>query len=140
MKTDEDLELREEFARLRREELATLPPFARTIAAARAKVGDRARPRRWAFAIAAPLAAAAALALWLVASPETPQTAGPTEVALGGTLESWDTPTDYLLDAPGTDLLDSLLDLDETDLYEVELTTDPEPRADSPESGIRRYA
>jgi hypothetical protein len=141
MKTDEDLDLRQEFSRLRREEVATLPAFARTLAGARRKAIDRPRPHRWGFVLAAPLAAAAALAVWMIASQETPRTTtAPTEVALGTTLDTWGTPTDYLLDAPGTDLLDSTLDLGETDFYELELTTDFDPRADSSANGHRRHA
>lgn len=141
MKTDEDLDLQQEFARLRREEVAVVPPFARTLNAARGKAPDRARPLRWGFALAAPLAAAAAVALWVVAAHQAPQpTTTTTEVALHTSLEGWDTPTDYLLDAPGIDLLDSLPELGDTDSYDIELTTDLEPRAESSARGLRRYA
>jgi hypothetical protein len=121
MKPDEDLDLRQEFARLRQEEDATLPTFARTLAAVRRKADDRTRPRRWGLVLAAPLAAAAALALWLVGSPDSPQTAAPTEIALDATLASWGTPTDYLLDAPGTYLLGTVPELGETDSYDTAL-------------------
>jgi hypothetical protein len=140
MKTDEDLDLRQEFARLRREEVATLPAFERTLAVARRKAANRPHPRRWAFALTVPLAAAAALALWVVGTQETPQTTTtPTEVALGATFESWETPTDYLLDALGVNLLDTVPELGDTDSYDMELTTDLEPRADSSAGGVRRY-
>lgn len=139
MKTDEDLDLRQEFVRLRREEAAMLSPFRSTLDAVRRRASARPRPIRWGFAVAAPLAATAALALWLLARQETPQsTAAPTEVAAA--LENWSTPTDYLLDSPGIDLLDSLPELGDTDSYDMQLTTDLEPRADSSASGTRRYA
>jgi hypothetical protein len=141
MKADEDLDLRQEFIRLRQEESDALPTFARTLATARREAVDRPRPRRWGFTLAVPLAAAAALALWLVGSQYTTQTTTtPTEVALGTALEGWETPTDYLLDALGTNLLDTLPDLGDTDSYDVETTTDLEPRANSTAGGVRRYA
>lgn len=141
MKREEDLDLRREFARLRNEGSTAVPSFARTLDAARQRAAERSRPRRWAWAAAAPLAAAAAFALWITPSQETRQsTTAPTEVALGSVLESWETPTDYLLDTPGTDLLDSTLEIGETDLYEIELPTEPEPRTDSSQTVRRRYA
>jgi hypothetical protein len=121
MKPDEDLDLRQEFVRLRQEEVATLPTFARTLGAARRMADDRIRPPRWGLLLAAPLAAAAALALWLVGAPESSPMAAPTEVALSATLENWDTPTDYLLDAPGTYLLDTVPAFGETDSYDTAL-------------------
>lgn len=140
MRANEDLDLRQEFVRLRREETATVPAFAPTLEAARRKAAGRPSSARWGFALAMPLAAAAGLALWLVAGQETPSpSATPTEVALGAPLENWATPTDYLLDGPGIELLDSLPELGDADSYDTELTTDIEPQADASVGGLRRY-
>jgi hypothetical protein len=139
MKADEDLDLRQEFVRLRREEATTAPTFARTIAAARRRDADRSAPGRWRFTLATSFAAAAALAIWLAVSSNSSTTTGgkaPLEVSL----DDWNTQTDYLLEAPGIDLIDSFPDLDDTSSYDVKLTTDVEPRADSSLSGFRRYA
>lgn len=136
MNTKEDHDLRQEFQRLRQEELAAVPSFERTVAAARRKGADPARPRRWSLGFAVPLVAAAAFALWWVGALETPIATKPgTEVALG-----WDMPTDYLLDGPGYDLLDTTPDLGDSDVYDIELTTDLEPHADSSADGAWRYA
>jgi len=63
-----------------------------------------ARGRRWRYvAAAAPLAAAAAVALWLVRTPEVPAPAR-TQLVVAD-LEEYESPLDELLVAPGLDLV-----------------------------------
>jgi hypothetical protein len=115
---DRDADLRRRFARLRHEE--SVPDYAHTIAAARHRRKEETPERWWLYpALAAPLAAVA-LAVWLLWSPGGPQGTPPTSIALRsaaeGSLGSWETPTDELLEMPGADLLSGVPAMGESDL------------------------
>lgn len=94
---DHDADLREYFAALRREERRAAPPF-HVPAWVR-----RSRPRRTlpVAASAVLVGGAAALLLWVGARGR------PTESTLSGSLTAaaWISPTDFLLETPGRDLL-----------------------------------
>ena len=119
-----DRELRERFARLREEERASAGAFG----AATRGLGQR-RPGygRWRLRIAAPLAAAAAILVAVLALPDRPSRATPEPIghatarSRAGAIEpvsfslgslrrtplqlAWRTPTDVLLETPGRALL-----------------------------------
>ena len=111
----DDADLRERFGRLRREEAEAAPGFRHSLGRARAGAAESSRPR-W------PIGAAAlatlgvaglmlwlARPLWLTRPVGTPGTSG--ELRLGETVGSWRTPTDVLLETPGSELLRTLPDL-----------------------------
>jgi hypothetical protein len=123
VKRPEDARLREAFRALRRAESAEAPSFARTLAAARSRRTPRALGWRPLAATAAAAAAALAVALWLVPRPAH-EPAPP--AARIGSLGTWATPTDVLLETPGRGLL--------RDLPHWEVPLAPEPR----EGGERR--
>lgn len=103
----DDADLRASFSRLREEERGRAPDFRRAWAAAR----SRRRPRRRSplLAVAASAAGLAALAgifglavlgeRWLASGPPGRATSPPTALA------DWRSPTDFLLETPGQDLL-----------------------------------
>lgn len=120
MKDEKDRELAAAFSALRREEQESLPPFADVVRRGRARARRSAAPRRprrlWAAAAATVLVALAALAAWL--GPRTPGQRSP--AAEASSLAEWRSPTEFLLETPGREILDpagldqSLLDFSPT--------------------------
>lgn len=92
--TDDEQELRRRFALLRREQAARAPAFPDTVAAARA----RPRPRRLGVLTGAALAVAATLAVVLTVRMRHRPAIDLASVRVH-------TPTDFLLQLPGADLL-----------------------------------
>lgn len=92
---DDEQDLRERFARLRRADGAQAPDFRRLVDGAR---GARARPRSLAPALLAGgvIAAVGLAAIQRLAAPP---------VERGPTLSEWSAPTDFLLRTPGHELL-----------------------------------
>jgi len=93
---DADRDLRERFARSREAERAQVPPFAAVVARARTVA-----PRRGGFAIGVAVAAAIVVAAY-VARDHIGPSLGRNAPA---TPTHWRSPTDFLLDVPGGDLL-----------------------------------
>ena len=90
---DDDRELKDRFARLRHEDRSSVPTFRAPV------VGRTARPA-WLIPIA--VAAAIALIVFVTARPDG--SADPSlHVDLGAA--SWRSPTDFLLDTPGREML-----------------------------------
>ena len=90
---NDDRELRDRFARLRQEDRSRVPAFRAPVAGAPSKP-------MWPVRIA--LAAAIALIVFLIARPDGPS-AGSLHVDLRAA--SWRSPTDFLLETPGRDML-----------------------------------
>ena len=90
---DDDRELRDRFARLRHEDRSRVPAF-------RAPVAGEASKPMWPIPIA--IAAAIALIAFVIARPDGPREAS-LHVDLGAA--SWQSPTDFLLNTPGRDML-----------------------------------
>ena len=128
----DDRDLQGRFTRLRREEAARPPTFARTLAAARSRIELRAR--RWvSAATVALIAAGIALAIWLV-RPSGPSdresTMDVAEIAFDETsIGTWGGPTDELLDVPGMDLLGDVPALGQDGYYDLEFSDELEPQA-----------
>ena len=91
---DDDRELREMFSRLRQEDRARIPSF-------RAPAAREAPRWMWAPRIAA--AAAIVLITLVLAWPDRPQSVTLHGVDLGAA--AWQSPTDFLLITPGSELL-----------------------------------
>src|ERR1700681_831709 len=89
-----DSRLRTHFANLREEDRTAAPPFRRTVAAA-AAVSRRGPSLRIALAVIPALAGSVMLAVW---------THRPTD-AIPRDLAAWSSPTAYLLETPGKQLL-----------------------------------
>ena len=87
-------------------EIATTGLHPRRLASSRTSRGATQRSRAWRYVGAAlPLAAAAALVLWLLAGPSrNPERTNVTIAELG----TYNAPTDVLLTAPGVDALDNV--------------------------------
>ena len=92
---DDDRELRDMFARLRREDRAHVPPFQK----------PPARPvSPWALPAKVAAAAAVILVVVVLAVPDSGPRRPPVQlVDLGDA--AWHSPTDFLLNTPGQDLL-----------------------------------
>ncbi|HEX4963556.1 MAG TPA: hypothetical protein VF173_22190 [Thermoanaerobaculia bacterium] len=101
MNHEKDRELAAAFSALRREEQEQLPPFADVVRRGRARTLRRVTPRRlrlvWA---AAAMIAIAGLALWLGLRRPVPQT--PAGIP---SLAEWRSPTDFLLETSGQEIL-----------------------------------
>ena len=98
--TNEDPDLREIFAGLRREDERAAPPFQRLWRAAVRRDAMAPVRTRWILATAG-IAGIAAVVLML--SRGTPPVNVPDESTVS--LSSWRAPTDFLLQTPGRDLL-----------------------------------
>jgi hypothetical protein len=101
MTADDDRELRERFAALRREDEAGAPALERLLARARPRAGtgkEALRLGRPALALAA--AAAVFLGIALL-DPRKPPPSLPS-------ITEWRSPTDFLLQTPGREVLESL--------------------------------
>lgn len=95
---DDETGLREAFAALRREDAATAPPFARVLA-------GRVVHRRFLAPLLGRLVAAASLAAAVVVAVAVRRPAPP-PAALS--IEPWTAPTDFLLQTPGLELLETV--------------------------------
>lgn len=94
---DEDCDLREAFARLRREERARVTPFPEVL-----RIAQRRRAeRRWPMRVPAMVAVVAALGV--LAARQAGYFDPSPRVA--GSLASWVAPTEFLLRTPGEELL-----------------------------------
>lgn len=91
--SDEDRDLRDRFARLKREDRSIVPTFRAPMAS------ERPRPR---WPVPTAIAAAIVLIAFLIARPDRPSETS-LHVDLGSA--SWRSPTDFLLDTPGSDML-----------------------------------
>jgi hypothetical protein len=100
---EDDTDLRERFASLRREEGASAPSFERVTGAARPRSNDAG----WGVAVAACILIGAVAAV--IFHVPHPPSAAPTMTA--PTLADWRAPTDFLLDTPGAALLHTIPDL-----------------------------
>lgn len=98
---NDDSQLREYFASLRRAEEARIPSFEQVVGRARRRPAQQFRRR----AVAGPvlLAAAAAIAFW-ASNPHPPAAIHSTAPMLA----DWRAPTDFLLDTPGRELLNTI--------------------------------
>ncbi len=101
---NDDSDLREQFASLRRDEATSVPSFERVIGIARRRSNDAG----WRVAIAASLliVAMGAVIFRVSRPPEAPTT----RVSVPS-LADWRAPTDFLLDTPGRELLHTVPDL-----------------------------
>lgn len=109
---EDDPDLREAFAALRREEQTRAPDFRRLVAEARSR-GSRART--------AAVALAMALAVLLVLVFLPPRV--PRRPAAVPSITEWESPTDFLLATPGREVLTTLPRLGDSLIR-------PEPRPD----------
>jgi hypothetical protein len=100
---EDDRDLLEQFASLRREEAASAPTFERVTGAA----GRCSKHAGWGVAVAACILIAVVAAV-IIHVPHPPS-AAPTMTA--PTLADWRAPTDFLLDTPGAALLHTIPDL-----------------------------
>jgi hypothetical protein len=95
---DDDRELRRLFARLKQEDRVRVPSFRTPVAR---------ESRRWAWGGRVAVAAAIVLIALVLALPDrTPRTTAHQVVDLGTT--AWQSPTDFLLITPGSELLRSV--------------------------------
>ncbi len=118
MTRDDDRDLREAFAALKREEAASVPAFASM--PRQTETSRHRRPWfRWALA-AVPVAALTVLALWLRTGPE-PQSSTADLSSVG----TWYTATDVLLEPHGFELLRTLPWQDDKD--DTDSSVDPSP-------------
>lgn len=103
---DDDKLLRDAFDELRRAEKTRTPPFQRIWTSAQKRSGVRAPRGPLSFALAAlSLIVVALLAAYRLRAPShPPATAAPPLM----TTAQWKSPTDFLLDTPGSDLGHSL--------------------------------
>ena len=99
---DKDADLRAAFAALRSEESATVPSFEAVLAAAARGKTDRRRP--WLVPAVTGSIAAAALAAAGIAVMRRPEPRLPPMAAI----EQWTAPTDFLLETPGREFLETV--------------------------------
>jgi hypothetical protein len=122
---NDDSLLREQFARQRRAEEASAPRFEEVIGLAR----RRRNPGIWRLAMAASITLAAVTIAVTIAmtiamkiavpvmtarmrhQPQPPTSQPPTIAAANLKLADWRSPTDFLLDTPGRELLDTVPDI-----------------------------
>jgi hypothetical protein len=101
-----DQDLRDRFSELRKEEEAQAPEFARLLKARAEQV------RRWSpayvAATALSLAITIAAALWLVHGPWRTRQGMQAPVA---SITAWKSPTDFLLETPGSEMLRNMPEL-----------------------------
>ena len=122
MTDDDDRDLRRWFGAQRREELGAAPPFGRMWAAARRPRRPR---RRVGFAVAA--AALALAGLWLRTDrrPATESLSAPS-------VAQWRSPTEFLLDTPGRDLLSAVPALESPSVLGLGLPMPPPKPSGTP--------
>lgn len=100
MKNDDESELREAFAALRREDAEEAPPFQAMLASGAGHIRPIAlAPGGW--LAAAAVVAALLVGIWAVRRP------APTSPPMAS-MERWIAPTDFLLRTPGREILDSV--------------------------------
>jgi hypothetical protein len=100
---DEDADLRQAFAALRREDAEKAPPFADLLADAPAEVGHRGRRLRW--GVGGLLVAASLLAAVIVrVAARRPE---PTPAPMAS-VQQWAAPTAFLLKTPGHEILETV--------------------------------
>jgi hypothetical protein len=104
---DPHSELGRLFSELRRADEASAPPFRRLLERARAARGAPSRPRLLPFAALSVVIAAAALAVVLYRRPALQTASRERPVAVS----QWRSPTDWLLQTPGSELLSELPEL-----------------------------
>jgi len=101
MTTDDDRDLRERFAALRREEEAGAPAIEGLVARARARTrGEALRIRRPVLVLATAAAVLLVIALLDLHKPPRPFPVP--------SITEWRSPTDFLLQTPGREVLESL--------------------------------
>lgn len=101
MGTDEDADLRRSFAGLRSEDARNVPSFEATVAAARRSGTAR---RGWLIPAATGTVAAVAATLAVIAVVRRPEPRSRPSVSI----EEWTAPTDFLLETPGRELLETV--------------------------------
>ena len=98
---DDGADLRAAFAVVRREDAAGAPPFQAVLAASR-RADHRRRP--WLMPALMGTMTAAVVAVALVAVTRRPDPRPPSPVSI----EDWTAPTDFLLETPGRELLETV--------------------------------
>jgi hypothetical protein len=110
--TNDDRDLHEIFAEVRREEEEHVPPISMLSLTARTH-----RPRRLSGRLAAAAVCLATLilaALWRLPGPRmSPEGADPGRQQAANSITSWKPATDFLLDTPGRELLEGVPDIGE---------------------------
>lgn len=102
---NEDPDLMEQFAALRRAEVASAPSFERVIGMARRRSSDAG----WRVAVAACILVVAVG--WMILRVPAPPPGAPTIRKSAPTLADWRAPTDFLLETPAAELLHTIPDL-----------------------------
>ena len=113
-----DDRLRRRFAALRREEDQQAPEFATLW---RARAGARRRQARW-FAAAACMLVALLALLWIRSVQRRP------DDKTVASITEWKAPTDFLLETPGRDLLRTVPEIGEWQVYTAMPGATPSPR------------
>lgn len=103
----DDRRLRERFDALRRSEAPRTPSFEATLGSARDRRAAPPPSRLWGAGFAVAATATLVVGAFLLGGPERPGSEEPFErnVYSVGPVGSWRTPTDALLETPGSDLL-----------------------------------
>jgi hypothetical protein len=99
---DDEADLRAAFAGMRREDAAGAPAFEAVVTAASRGVAKRRRP--WLVPTLTGTVAAAALAVAVTAVLRRPEP----RIPATRTIEEWIAPTDFLLETPGRELLETV--------------------------------
>lgn len=100
-RTDADADMRAAFTAVRNADAVGAPPFEAVLALARR---DTHRRRPWLVPALTGSVAAAALAVAIVAVMHRPEPRVPPPVSI----EEWTAPTDFLLETPGRELLETV--------------------------------
>jgi hypothetical protein len=103
---NEDPDLMEKFACLRRAEVTSAPSFERVISTA----GRRSTNAGWRVAVAACILVVGVG--WVILRVPHPPPGAPTIRTSAPTLADWRAPTDFLLDTPAAELLHTIPDLE----------------------------
>jgi hypothetical protein len=99
---DDEADLRAAFANMRREDAAGAPSFEAVVAAASRVGADRRRP--WLVPALTGTAAAAALVVAVTAIVRRPEPRAPAAISI----DEWTAPTDFLLETPGHEFLETV--------------------------------
>jgi hypothetical protein len=101
---DDEREIASALEQLRRDDEASAPPFLATLTTARAGRVSRRSPIGSALAVAILLVVIVELAVLESKHPPASRRSVPAPSSAEASLESWESPTDFLLDTPGTEL------------------------------------
>jgi len=104
LRQDGEREIAQALDRLRKSDEASAPPFHATLERARRGRASRRPAFRPALAAAALLAVIAAFLFFDSKRPSAPRRPVPATSSAGSALASWESPTDFLLDTPASEL------------------------------------